>query len=127
MVASLYRANSPVNRASAPPAPQPSPSTSLPRPARLPQPVNGIDVYTKFVYTERLMKNVTLSADEALIEQARRRAAAGNTTLNEQFRVWLARYVAQPAAAEAYERLMARLEHVKAGGSFSRDEMNVRR
>ena len=74
-----------------------------------------------------MIKNITLSADEALIEQARRRAMAENTTLNELFRVWLARYVAQPAAADQYEALMARLSHVKAGGKFSREEMNERR
>jgi len=37
-----------------------------------------------------LMKNITLSADEALIEAARAQAKAENTTLNEQFRLWLA-------------------------------------
>jgi hypothetical protein len=79
------------------------------------------------VYTVTALKNVTLSADEALIEQARRRAAAANTTLNELFRSWLARYVAQPAAAEQYERLMEHLGHVGSGGKFSRDEMNERR
>ena len=39
------------------------------------------------------MKNVTLSADENLIEAARQRAASDRTTLNEQFRRWLADYV----------------------------------
>ena len=36
------------------------------------------------------MKNITLSADEGLIEEARRIAAAKNTTLNAEFRLWLA-------------------------------------
>ena len=35
------------------------------------------------------MKNVTLSADESLIEAARKRASSEDTTLNEQFRQWL--------------------------------------
>ncbi|MDZ7728611.1 MAG: hypothetical protein U5Q44_10705 [Dehalococcoidia bacterium] len=35
------------------------------------------------------MKNITLSADENLIEAARERARRENTTLNEQFRRWL--------------------------------------
>ena len=34
------------------------------------------------------MKNITLSADEGLIEAARRRAAAERTTLNAEFRLW---------------------------------------
>jgi hypothetical protein len=73
------------------------------------------------------MKNITFSADEALIEMARRRAAAVNTTLNDLFRAWLEGFVAQPAAADEYERLMLQLGHVRAGGTFSREEMNERR
>ena len=73
------------------------------------------------------MKNITLSADESLIQEARRRATSENTSLNELFREWLARYVSQPQAADRYFELMDRLDHVKAGGSFTRDEMNERR
>ena len=39
------------------------------------------------------MKNITLSADDKLIEAARSRARSEQTTLNEQFRRWLAEYV----------------------------------
>lgn len=42
---------------------------------------------------EITVRNITLSADENLIEAARRRAAAQQTTLNAQFRLWLADYV----------------------------------
>ena len=35
------------------------------------------------------MKNITLSADEHLIEAAYQRAAEEHTTLNEQFQLWL--------------------------------------
>ena len=45
------------------------------------------------------MKNITLSADENLIEAARRRAAAERTTLNAQFRLWLADYVGRERQA----------------------------
>jgi hypothetical protein len=72
-------------------------------------------------------KNVTLSADEALIRQAQRRAARENTTLNELFQEWLTRYVTQPAAAEQYKVLMEHLSHIQAGGKFSGEEMNERR
>jgi hypothetical protein len=71
-----------------------------------------------------MIKTITLSADEALIEQARRRAMTENTTFNELFRIWLARYVAQSAAADQYDALMARLSDVRAGDKFSREEMN---
>jgi len=87
----------------------------------------SLDGYTRFVYTVGMIKNITFTADEALIEQARRRAVTGNATLNELFRAWLARYVAQPAAADQYVALMARLRHVHAGRQFSREEMNERR
>ena len=45
------------------------------------------------------MKNITMSANEAVLEQARVRARAEHRTLNELFRQWLERYVAQPGAA----------------------------
>lgn len=73
------------------------------------------------------MKNITFSADEALIERARRQAAVENTTLNELFRTWLERYVVQSAAAQRYEALMAQLAHVRAGRHYTREEMNERR
>ena len=41
------------------------------------------------------MKNITFSADEQLIDQARRRAVRQGNTLNEEFRRWLADYVRQ--------------------------------
>ena len=47
-----------------------------------------------------LMKNITLSADEGLIEAARERARAEHTTLNEQFRLWLADYARREQQAE---------------------------
>jgi hypothetical protein len=73
-----------------------------------------------------MMKNITFSADEHLIEQARRRAATANTTLNELFRSWLARYVAEPGAGDRYQQLMTRLRHVRTDSSFTREQMNER-
>ena len=73
------------------------------------------------------MKNITISADEAVLNQARRRASAEHRTLNEVFRQWLDQYVAQAAAGENYEALMQRLAHVTAGRRFSREEMHERR
>jgi len=70
--------------------------------------------------------NVTLSADEAVIRAARRRAAMDGTTLNRLFRDWLEQYVAQDAAGERYDELMGRLGHIRSGGPFTRDEMNER-
>lgn len=75
----------------------------------------------------RMLKNITLSADESLIQQARRLANSENKSLNDLFREWLARYVAQPGAEEQYLTLMSQLTHVQSGQSFSREEMNERR
>lgn len=72
------------------------------------------------------MRNVTLSAEESLIDQARRRASAEHTTLNALFREWLRRYVGQASAPSGYRDLMASLAHVRSGGPFDRDEMNER-
>jgi hypothetical protein len=74
-----------------------------------------------------MMKNITLSVEESLLAQARRRATAENTTLDELFRTWLDRYVSQPLAAQQYEALMNRLDDVEAGRRSTREEMNERR
>lgn len=74
-----------------------------------------------------MMKNITFSAKEETVQQARRRAMSENTSLNKLFQEWLERYAARPLAAEEYQALMERLEHVQAGRSFSREEMNERR
>ena len=70
------------------------------------------------------MKNITLSADEDLIEQARLLARAQHKTLNAVFREWLAQFTAQAGNSEEVDALMRRLGHVSAGRRFTRDEMN---
>ena len=72
------------------------------------------------------MKNITLSADEDLIEQARLAARAQRKTLNAAFREWLVQFTAQAGNGQEVDALMRRLRHVSAGGRFSRDEMNER-
>ncbi len=72
------------------------------------------------------MKNITLSADEELIEQARAIARAQRKTLNAVFREWLLQFTAQSGSAQEFDSLMKRLRHVRAGRGFSRDEMNER-
>ena len=75
------------------------------------------------------MKNITLSADENLIEAARQRAVAEHTTLNEQFRLWLEEYVRRKQQADAaMETINALRGQISTGGrKFTRDEMNERR
>ena len=72
------------------------------------------------------MKNITLSADEDLIEQARQVARAQRKTLNAAFREWLLQFTAQSGNAQEVDALMRRLRHVNAGRRFTRDEMNER-
>ena len=94
-------------------------------------------VHARIAYTntvsifawENSMKNITLSADEGLIEEARRRAATENTTLNAVFRQWLADYVGRKRKAErALETLRELSATIDTGGrKFTREEMNERR
>jgi hypothetical protein len=72
------------------------------------------------------MKNVTLSADETLIEQARLVARSQHKTLNSAFREWLSQYAAQTGSAAAFDALMRRMTDVQPGRHFTRDEMNER-
>jgi hypothetical protein len=72
------------------------------------------------------MRNITLSADESLIEQARLTAQARHTTLNAAFREWLQQYASQAGAGAAIDALMRRLRHVRSSGPYTRDEMNER-
>ena len=84
-----------------------------------------MDFDTNIVYTG-LVKNITLSADENLIEQARLVAQARHKTLNAAFREWLEQYAAQSGGGAAVDALMRRLSHVRSAGPYTRDEMNER-
>jgi len=72
------------------------------------------------------MKNITLSAEESLIEQARLVARSQHKTLNTAFREWLATYTRQSGNVQEFDALMRRLRHINAGRHFTRDEMNER-
>ena len=74
------------------------------------------------------MRNITLTADEALIQAARKRANAENTTLNDAFRRWLASYARRDRqAADAMTLIDEIGSYARSGGRpFSRDERNER-
>lgn len=72
------------------------------------------------------MKNITFSADESLMQEARLVAQSRHTTLNAAFREWLEQYAAPPGSAAALDALMRQLQHVKSSGPYTRDEMNER-
>jgi hypothetical protein len=73
------------------------------------------------------MKNITLSADEGLIEAARERARAEHTTLNEQFRRWLKDYARREQQADEAMAVIRELRgKVRVGRKLTREEMNER-
>jgi hypothetical protein len=73
-----------------------------------------------------MLKNVTLSAEQELIEAARDRAHRERTTLNNAFREWLARFASRNDNGAEYRKLMRSLKHISAGKKFSRDDFNER-
>jgi hypothetical protein len=72
------------------------------------------------------MENISFSADEHLIDRARRVSRARNTTLNAAFRDWLREYALSSGRGREVDALMRRLGHVRAGRHFTRREMNER-
>lgn len=74
------------------------------------------------------MRNVTFSADDTLIDEARLVARSRNITLNVAFREWLAEYTSGTSAVRRFEKTMEQLRAsgVRAGRKFTREEMNER-
>ena len=73
------------------------------------------------------MKRITFSADENLIEAARRRATVERTTLNAQFRLWLADYAGRDRQTARAAAVLRELPgKLRVGRKFTRDEMNER-
>ena len=83
-------------------------------------------IYTKIVHTIPLMKNITFRADADLIDRARQIPRDRQISLNAIFRCWLEEYVCQSERALEFDALMKRLKHVRAGGPYTREEMNRR-
>ena len=73
------------------------------------------------------MRNITLSADENLIDEARKHATSRNTTLNAEFRLWLKDYVGRERqAARAMETIREIQGKLRVGRKLTREEMNER-
>ena len=73
-----------------------------------------------------MLKNITLSADEELLRQAREKVKRQHTTLNATFRRWLRQYVNGNTSASYFYSFMESLDYVKPGRKFSREELNER-
>jgi len=73
------------------------------------------------------MKNITLRADDDLIEEARSVARSRNTTLNAAFREWLVLYAGREARPDELEEFFKSIRYGSSGGRhFTRDELNER-
>lgn len=73
------------------------------------------------------MRNITLSADEHIIDAARRVAAAEHTTLNEQFRIWLAGYAKKRQTVKNFDATLQELRgQLRVGRKITREQMNAR-
>lgn len=73
------------------------------------------------------MKNVTLSAEEHLIEAARVRARSEHTTLNAAFRAWLSEYTNQEKRLSDFDSVVEDVcGKLVVGRKLTRDEMNAR-
>jgi len=72
------------------------------------------------------MKNITLSAEEDLIERARDVARSRHTTLNSAFREWLQHFTAGDGDSSGFDALMQQISHIDSAGPYTRDEINSR-
>lgn len=71
------------------------------------------------------MRKITLNAAAELIEAGHARARAEQTTLNDEFRRWLAACAQPQDPLQRYENTMACLRgQLRVGRKLSRDEMN---
>jgi hypothetical protein len=77
------------------------------------------------VYTV-IVKNITLSADEHLIEEARQVARDQHTTLNAAFREWLTEFSARQTRMQEYDAFMEKMKDFKIDRKYTREEMNER-
>jgi hypothetical protein len=73
-----------------------------------------------------MLKNITLSAEDELIEKARDKARRERTTLNATFRRWLRQYVSKTTETGDFGSFMSTLDYAKPGRKFSRDNLNER-
>jgi uncharacterized membrane protein YebE (DUF533 family) len=72
------------------------------------------------------LQNITLSAEQKLIERARKKAAAKHSTLNSEFRRWLEQYADSPQTVDDLVAFMEQFAYTVPGGTFSRDDLNER-
>ena len=77
-----------------------------------------------------MLRNITLNADDNVIDTARDLMKAEGTSLNEQFKLWLDAYIAEHRRKQQVEAALATLDamagKLKVGRKLTREEMNER-
>lgn len=73
-----------------------------------------------------MLKNITFSVEEELIQKAQKKASEEKTSLNIVFRKWLTQYAENEIITEEYDKIKGSLDHVVSWRRFTRDEMNER-
>lgn len=71
-----------------------------------------------------MLKEITLNAEESIVQKAQIIAQTQQTTLEAEFQKWLEYYTSENS--DGYAKLMHELSHVKVGRTFTRDELNER-
>lgn len=72
-----------------------------------------------------MSRNITFTVEDYLVEKARNKARNEGKSLNGLFREWVFRYV-QSGKKGAYAQLMKKLQYVRVGKRFTRNEFNER-
>ena len=70
------------------------------------------------------MKIITFNADPTLIAKAKEQARKAGMTLNDAFQQWLHGFAGQGSGVAKYRDLMKRVQYVRPGRHFSRQELN---
>ena len=90
----------------------------------------GLPFDTGYVHTYYVFMNVTLSVDDGVIQEARRRAEAMGTSVNQLVREYLEQLAGKTgpkADAAEFERLSRAAQGTARGWKFNREELHGRR
>ncbi|MBM3705161.1 MAG: antitoxin [Actinobacteria bacterium] len=73
-----------------------------------------------------MLKNITFTADEKVIETARRKALNNKTTLNILFNKWINSLIKNRYLSSELDLFISKVSYASSGRSFSREELNER-
>ena len=73
-----------------------------------------------------MLKNITFSIEQVLLEKARQKARKQNKSLNCVFKKWISTYVTGDDILSDYNSFMSQASYANSGKKFSRKELNER-